>query len=169
MLLRVSSAAHPVSLLLHRESSQAKPRSVQHSCFNFTLPLNKLLHFSFIFLRKKCKLYAECLQLFVQGRMGVSVLSKILNISKANNVDLFHSLSSVCFSKPAEQHRSRTILQGRRICSEKIAKKKPLNTFFCSSEWNKHIFNHILLQLAFNKAAALISFLFIFCGGLFQK
>lgn len=101
--------------------------------------------------------------------MGVSALSEIFNVSKANNADLFHALSSVCFSKPAEQHRSGAVLQRRYICSDKIAKKKPPIVFFRSSELNKHIFNHILLQLAFNKAAALMPLLCICCSCLFQK
>lgn len=59
-----------------------------------------------LFSQQKCKPYAQCLQLFVQGRMGVSALSEIFNISKANNADLFYTLSSFCSSKASEQHRT---------------------------------------------------------------
>lgn len=173
MLLRVSSAAHPGSPQVAR-GEQPSEASLNPAQLLLIL-CSRLITFciSHLFSRQNIKPCAGCRQLFVQGRMGVSALSEIFNISKANNADLFHALSPAGFSKAAEQHRSRAVLQGRRICSDTIAKKKKikkiLNTFFCSSELNEHVFNHMLLLLAFNNAAALISFLFIFCSCLFQK
>lgn len=164
------SPAPPSPAPQSHTGEQPSETSVSPALLLFNL---MLLFFCFcishLFSQKKYKPYAQYLQLFVQDRMSVSALSEIFNVFKANNADLFHSVSSVCFSKPAEQQRNRAVLQGRCICSEKIAKKKTLNTFFCSSELNKHIFNHMLLQLALINTAALIYFLFIFFSCSFQK
>lgn len=95
---------------------RAAKRQLAHSntvALNFTLLPNKLLHFSFIFSEKTRKPCAWCLQLFAQGRTGVPALPEIFGVSKANSADLFHTLASVGFSKPAEQRRSRAVLQGR--------------------------------------------------------
>jgi len=98
--------------------------------------------------------------------MGASALSERLNIPKANDVDLFHALSSACFSKASANWLGSA--GAEQPCREgasaweRLQRKGIPDMFFCSSELSKHIFNHILLQLALNKAAALMYFLFIF-------
>lgn len=110
--------------------------------------LIKLPPLLFIFTGK-CQPYAQCLLRFVQGRVGVSALPEVFNVSEPSSADLCHALSSVCFAKQLSttevEHPCREGASALERLQRKKKNRKKTNMYFCSSKLNKHIFNHTLL------------------------
>lgn len=109
--------------------------------------LIKLPPLLFVFTGK-CQPYAQRLLRFVQGRVGVSALPEVFNVSEPSSADLCHALSSVCFAKQLSttevEHPCREVASALERLQRKKNRKKT-NMYFCSSKLNKHIFNHTLL------------------------